>query len=96
MAKSEHSDSRVNNLQDKLNDMLAVFTITINYLYYRYWNHGEPNDQYSVEDCAAVYPFNNPLKSWNDAPCSHPLKWICEKPMESSKIPNPSSQTRHV
>ncbi|XP_062863177.1 C-type lectin domain family 4 member E-like [Trichomycterus rosablanca] len=53
-----------------------------------YWNDGEPNDEFSIEDCAAVYPFRNPLKAWNDAPCSHPLKWICEKPIdETSKIP---------
>ncbi|XP_066504515.1 CD209 antigen-like protein D [Hoplias malabaricus] len=44
-----------------------------------YWMDGEPNDDLGYEDCAAVYPTNNPLKSWNDVPCSHPLKWICEK-----------------
>lgn len=44
-----------------------------------YWSPGEPNNQ-GNEDCAAVYPINNPFKSWNDAPCSHDLKWICEKP----------------
>ncbi|XP_071780236.2 uncharacterized protein LOC139930848 [Centroberyx gerrardi] len=42
-----------------------------------YWNDGEPNDQYN-EDCAAVYHRINPFKAWNDAPCRHPLKWICE------------------
>lgn len=43
----------------------------------RYWNDGEPNNQYN-EDCAAVYPKTNPFKSWNDAPCNYNLKWICE------------------
>lgn len=45
-----------------------------------FWNYGEPNNQ-GNEDCAAVYPApnKNPFKSWNDAPCSHHLKWICEK-----------------
>ncbi|XP_034164115.1 C-type lectin domain family 10 member A-like isoform X2 [Pangasianodon hypophthalmus] len=44
-----------------------------------YWMDGEPNDERGIEDCAAVYSTNNPMKAWNDAPCSHPLKWICEK-----------------
>lgn len=44
-----------------------------------YWMDGEPNDDKGNEDCAATYPTVNPLKSWNDAPCRHPLKWICEK-----------------
>ncbi|KAJ0009034.1 hypothetical protein NQD34_016449 [Periophthalmus magnuspinnatus] len=45
-----------------------------------FWNFGEPNNQ-GNEDCAAVYPSlrKNPFKSWNDAPCTHVLKWICEK-----------------
>ncbi|XP_036448857.1 C-type lectin domain family 4 member E-like [Colossoma macropomum] len=49
------------------------------------WMDGEPNDEYGIEDCAAVYPTNNPMKSWNDVPCAHPLKWICEK--EITKTP---------
>lgn len=44
-----------------------------------YWMDGEPNDDYGYEDCTATYPTVNILKSWNDAPCRHPLKWICEK-----------------
>uniref|UniRef100_A0AAY4CA43 C-type lectin domain-containing protein n=1 Tax=Denticeps clupeoides TaxID=299321 RepID=A0AAY4CA43_9TELE len=44
----------------------------------RYWREGEPNDFYSAEDCAATYPTSKPLEAWNDAPCNHPLKWICE------------------
>ncbi|XP_038585553.1 uncharacterized protein LOC119910830 [Micropterus salmoides] len=42
-----------------------------------YWNDGEPNNQ-GNEDCAATYPKINPFKAWNDAPCNHELKWICE------------------
>ncbi|XP_075964213.1 uncharacterized protein LOC142968285 [Anarhichas minor] len=42
-----------------------------------YWNDGEPNDQ-GNEDCAAMYPRNNPFQAWNDAPCRHELKWICQ------------------
>ncbi|XP_053365827.1 C-type lectin domain family 4 member G-like [Clarias gariepinus] len=49
-----------------------------------YWMEGEPNDEMSIEDCAAVYPTNNPMKAWNDAPCSHPLKWICEKEIDKT------------
>ncbi|KAI4892284.1 hypothetical protein NFI96_012002 [Prochilodus magdalenae] len=51
----------------------------------RYWMEGEPNDDLGIEDCAAVYPTTNPMKSWNDVPCAHPLKWICEK--EITKAP---------
>ncbi|XP_061096027.1 C-type lectin domain family 4 member E-like [Conger conger] len=46
-----------------------------------FWLDGEPNDQYSREDCAGTYKKENPLKTWNDAPCSYPLKWICEMKM---------------
>lgn len=42
-----------------------------------YWNTGEPNNQ-GNEDCAAAHPRENPFKSWNDAPCGHELKWICQ------------------
>ncbi|XP_026789529.3 asialoglycoprotein receptor 1 [Pangasianodon hypophthalmus] len=49
-----------------------------------YWMDGEPNDDIGIEDCAAVYPTNNPMKAWNDAPCSHPLKWICEKEIDKT------------
>ncbi|KAG7328484.1 hypothetical protein KOW79_008428 [Hemibagrus wyckioides] len=49
-----------------------------------YWMDGEPNDDKSIEDCAAVYPSDNPLKAWNDVPCSHPLKWICEKQIDET------------
>uniref|UniRef100_A0A667YN53 C-type lectin domain-containing protein n=2 Tax=Myripristis murdjan TaxID=586833 RepID=A0A667YN53_9TELE len=45
-----------------------------------FWNDGEPNDSGHNEDCAATYPRANPAKSWNDAPCQHTLKWICEMP----------------
>ncbi|XP_046876793.1 C-type lectin domain family 4 member G-like [Hypomesus transpacificus] len=44
-----------------------------------YWEDGEPNDYYQLEDCVAIYPRSNFSKNWNDAPCTHPLKWICEK-----------------
>lgn len=45
-----------------------------------FWVPGEPNNN-GNEDCAAVYPApnKNPFMTWNDAPCSHHLKWICEK-----------------
>ncbi|KAL0969114.1 hypothetical protein UPYG_G00222770 [Umbra pygmaea] len=48
-----------------------------------YWAPGEPNDSRN-EDCAAIYSKNHPsdtwdpMANWNDAPCSFPLKWICE------------------
>ncbi|XP_004082371.1 CD209 antigen [Oryzias latipes] len=42
-----------------------------------YWNDGEPNNL-NNEDCAAVYPRNNPFKAWNDVSCTYHLKWICE------------------
>ncbi|XP_062342207.1 C-type lectin domain family 10 member A-like [Osmerus eperlanus] len=43
-----------------------------------FWMDGEPNDADGAEDCAATYPTRNPQKAWNDIPCSHRLKWICE------------------
>ncbi|XP_060939359.1 CD209 antigen-like [Limanda limanda] len=52
-----------------------------------YWNDGEPNDGRSndgephdgnYENCGAMYPSDNPLKAWNDAPCNMYMKWICE------------------
>ncbi|XP_048830663.1 hepatic lectin-like [Brienomyrus brachyistius] len=49
-----------------------------------YWMDGEPNDTYSEEDCAAIYPISDLLKSWNDAPCNYLLNWICE-----SELTNP-------
>uniref|UniRef100_A0A3Q3J2A0 C-type lectin domain-containing protein n=1 Tax=Monopterus albus TaxID=43700 RepID=A0A3Q3J2A0_MONAL len=42
-----------------------------------FWNDGEPNNN-GDEDCAATYPRRNMFKAWNDAPCNHDLKWICE------------------
>uniref|UniRef100_A0A672FVN6 C-type lectin domain-containing protein n=1 Tax=Salarias fasciatus TaxID=181472 RepID=A0A672FVN6_SALFA len=48
-----------------------------------YWRVGEPNNQQN-EDCAAVYPADNPFQSWNDAPCRYSLKWICEMEPKSS------------
>lgn len=45
---------------------------------------GEPNDDMGIEDCAAVYPTSDPMKAWNDVPCSHPLKWICEKEIDKT------------
>ncbi|KAI5618871.1 CD209 antigen [Silurus asotus] len=49
-----------------------------------YWMDGEPNDDKAMEDCAGVYPTNNPMKSWNDAPCSYPQKWICEMEIDNT------------
>ncbi|XP_037342940.1 C-type lectin domain family 4 member M-like isoform X1 [Pungitius pungitius] len=43
-----------------------------------YWNDGEPNNS-GNEDCGATYPNTNPFKAWNDAPCNHGLKWICQR-----------------
>lgn len=48
-----------------------------------YWDDGEPNDFHGVEDCGAIYPTNKYRQNWNDAPCTHPLKWICEKAMSN-------------
>lgn len=42
-----------------------------------YWGDREPNNM-NNEDCAAIYPRVNLFKAWNDAPCNHALKWICE------------------
>ncbi|KAB5518546.1 hypothetical protein PHYPO_G00167310 [Pangasianodon hypophthalmus] len=42
-----------------------------------YWGYGEPNNV-GDEDCAEILGFPD-RKSWNDAPCSAQLPWICEK-----------------
>ncbi|KAK3563777.1 hypothetical protein QTP86_034498, partial [Hemibagrus guttatus] len=61
-----------------------VSIIMMSACFYSYWMDGEPNDDKSIEDCAAVYPSDNPMKAWNDVPCSHPLKWICEKEIDET------------
>ncbi|MCI4395045.1 hypothetical protein PGIGA_G00175840 [Pangasianodon gigas] len=42
-----------------------------------YWRDGEPNNA-GDEDCAEMLS-SHVSKSWNDAPCSAQLSWICEK-----------------
>ncbi|XP_070683637.1 CD209 antigen-like protein E [Pempheris klunzingeri] len=39
-------------------------------------DHGGPNIR---EDCVEMYHFNPELANWNDAPCRHKLRWLCEK-----------------
>ncbi|CAN9510153.1 unnamed protein product [Ophioblennius macclurei] len=46
-----------------------------------YWqvgqpDHGGPNN---VEDCVEMYHRKPDVASWNDAPCGHRLRWLCEK-----------------
>uniref|UniRef100_A0A4W5R887 C-type lectin domain-containing protein n=1 Tax=Hucho hucho TaxID=62062 RepID=A0A4W5R887_9TELE len=48
-----------------------------------YWksgqpDHGGPNNE---EDCVEVYHRDSVFANWNDAPCDHRLRWICEKPL---------------
>ncbi|XP_053336245.1 CD209 antigen-like protein C [Clarias gariepinus] len=42
-----------------------------------YWYEGEPNNLQN-EDCGEICTFSH-KKAWNDRPCSHKTKWICEK-----------------
>ncbi|KAK2843593.1 hypothetical protein Q7C36_011808 [Tachysurus vachellii] len=49
-----------------------------------YWMDGEPNDDKALEDCAVVYSTTNPMKTWNDLPCSLPQKWICEMEIDKT------------
>ncbi|XP_010867500.4 CD209 antigen-like protein D isoform X2 [Esox lucius] len=45
-----------------------------------YWGGGEPNNLDEGEDCAVIYhDFTDPVKKWNDTPCTRKLNWICEK-----------------
>ncbi|XP_045572325.1 uncharacterized protein isoform X4 [Salmo salar] len=45
-----------------------------------YWRDGEPNDADQGEDCAQLSKkVSDPLKSWNDVPCTTTLHWMCEK-----------------
>ncbi|XP_023150247.2 CD209 antigen-like protein E [Amphiprion ocellaris] len=39
-------------------------------------DHGGPNN---VEDCVEMYHHNPVLNNWNDAPCGHKRRWLCEK-----------------
>ncbi|KAL0961580.1 hypothetical protein UPYG_G00354990 [Umbra pygmaea] len=44
-----------------------------------YWKNGEPNDS-GGEDCAVMETWSSdPLKSWNDVPCTRESNWVCEK-----------------
>ncbi|XP_052372853.1 CD209 antigen-like isoform X1 [Oncorhynchus keta] len=45
-----------------------------------YWRDGEPNDANQAEDCAHLSKkASDPLKSWNDVPCTTNIHWMCEK-----------------
>uniref|UniRef100_A0A3P8ZZ86 C-type lectin domain-containing protein n=1 Tax=Esox lucius TaxID=8010 RepID=A0A3P8ZZ86_ESOLU len=45
-----------------------------------YWGRGEPNNLGEGEDCAVIYhDFTDPVKKWNDTPCTRKRNWICEK-----------------
>ncbi|KAL1023928.1 hypothetical protein UPYG_G00049160 [Umbra pygmaea] len=45
-----------------------------------YWNWMEPNNYGGNEHCVQLYLIDSdPVKAWNDAPCSHDYQWICER-----------------
>ncbi|CAB1326932.1 unnamed protein product [Coregonus sp. 'balchen'] len=45
-----------------------------------YWRDGEPNNTNQDEDCAHLSKKeSDPLKSWNDIPCTTKIHWVCEK-----------------
>ncbi|XP_031670534.1 C-type lectin domain family 4 member K-like [Oncorhynchus kisutch] len=49
-----------------------------------YWRNGEPNDANQGEDCAHLSKMaSDPLKSWNDVPCTMNKHWMCEKTHET-------------
>ncbi|XP_056128118.1 CD209 antigen-like protein C [Rhinichthys klamathensis goyatoka] len=44
-----------------------------------FWSSGEPNSFHGTnEDCVELNPARDPLKNWNDLPCSEMRKWVCE------------------
>ncbi|KAK9981556.1 hypothetical protein ABG768_001083 [Culter alburnus] len=43
-----------------------------------FWSKDEPNNK-GDEDCAELIPTHDPGNNWNDVPCSHRMKGICEK-----------------
>ncbi|XP_066508702.1 macrophage mannose receptor 1-like [Hoplias malabaricus] len=53
-----------------------------------FWINGEPNDYNGEEDCAVFSETADPLKTWNDIPCSYTAKWICEYTLFSPKVLN--------
>ncbi|XP_056128122.1 CD209 antigen-like protein C [Rhinichthys klamathensis goyatoka] len=46
-----------------------------------FWKEGEPNDDDGDEDCVEIMNAcsSSNLNNWNDLPCSHKRKGICEK-----------------
>lgn len=60
--------------------MMIIFVINNIYfgLLFSFWRDGEPNNA-GDEDCAHNNAGKNPIKSWNDAPCSAKSFWVCEK-----------------
>ncbi|CDQ96378.1 unnamed protein product [Oncorhynchus mykiss] len=45
-----------------------------------YWKSGKPYyGGTNNNDCVEVYHRDNVLANWNNAPCNHMLRWICEK-----------------
>ncbi|XP_048051442.1 CD209 antigen-like protein C [Megalobrama amblycephala] len=44
-----------------------------------FWFKYEPNNYEGNEDCIELNPTKDPVNNWNDQPCSHKRKGICEK-----------------
>ncbi|XP_064819218.1 uncharacterized protein LOC135536925 [Oncorhynchus masou masou] len=45
-----------------------------------YWKRGKPDHGgTNNKDCVEVNHRDSVLANWNDAPCNHMLRWICEK-----------------
>ncbi|CAK6953335.1 asialoglycoprotein receptor 1-like isoform X2 [Scomber scombrus] len=46
-----------------------------------FWQVGQPDrgGPNNREDCVEMYHFNPVLASWNDAPCGHKRRWLCER-----------------
>lgn len=57
--------------------LLWLFSDFLLFLYFSYWNSGEPNGS-KGENCVDIKNFNAE-NSWNDERCSTSLFWICEK-----------------
>lgn len=64
-------------LTDVLTENTFIWTRDGSPMTYGRWANGEPNNQYSDEDCVHVLDYGGVLL-WNDVPCSENYSVICE------------------
>ncbi|XP_070264013.1 C-type lectin domain family 4 member E isoform X2 [Myotis yumanensis] len=58
-----------------------------------FWDAGEPNNLFTVEDCVTIRDSKNPQQNWNDMACFLNMFWICEMPDKNILDKEKSSRT---